>query len=260
MPPTTSFRSIESLADAVADTASLMDRHLTRRAWNWRERDNTDWFLNPTTDWPAFRYGKAVLRSSHHHSYLQMDDVMSCFFIEKGVGPKVASAFPNLQKRGLIMDRSWLWPSFMEAMAAGIVTPIVEQVATAAAEPVLLDIVVSTVTDADYDEQVSRSWARNGYIRFQIDSGVLTVIECNTGDFLGAVAQTTQLNQIPAALTIPNWIGFGSISTLASNSICNLAPDRSPARGATSTCGTVHCAPGWIGSGDGWGKSIVVSL
>jgi hypothetical protein len=200
MPPTTSFRSTESLADAVADTAAIMDRRLTHRPWNWRERAITDWYLNPTVDWPAFRYGKAVLRSRHHHSYLQMDDVMSCFFIEKGVGSKAISAFPKLQKRGMMMDKSWLWPAFMDAMATGTVTPIVDLVAREAGEPVLLDIVVSTVTDADYDEQVSRSWARDGFVRFQIDGGALTMIDANVGSFLSAAAKATQLKQIPAAL------------------------------------------------------------
>jgi len=101
MHPIVAFPNIESLAHAVVQTAEVMDRRLSARPWNHFEAENADWYLNPTTDWPAFRYGKGLLRRDKNHPGLQKAALFSCFFIEKGPAAKVASAFPNLQRRGL---------------------------------------------------------------------------------------------------------------------------------------------------------------
>jgi len=97
-------------------------------------------------------------------------------------------------------------------MSASNLHPIVEQIAEESGEAVLLEIVVSTVTDTSYDEQVSRAWARDGFVRFQIDDGALSLRELDTGNFLRAVSQTARLEQIPDALQEANldwvWVDF----------------------------------------------------
>lgn len=200
MTPIAPFSSIESLAESVVESAKLMDRRLYPRPWNWRERETTHWYLNPNSEWPAFRYGKAMLRSRGHNPDMQTADVVSCFYIERGPSEKVASAYPNLHRRGLLWHKDWLWSEFLAAMAAGSITPIADRVAQESGEPVLLDISVSTVTDSAPEEQVSNAWELNGFVRFEIDGGRLTVVQQRLGDFLRPLSATERLTQIPNVL------------------------------------------------------------
>ncbi|MFZ1754336.1 MAG: hypothetical protein WBO46_16450 [Caldilineaceae bacterium] len=208
MQPVIAFPNMQSLAHAVKHTAELMDRRLTVRPWNLYEAENADWYFNPTTDWPAFRYGKGVLRRGGNNPGLQKSDLFSCFFVERGPAAKVMGAFPNLQKRGYITDSRWLWSSFMAAMEVRGLHSIIDQVTKASGLPVLLEIAVSIVTDAGFDEQVGRTWTRDGFVRFTIEEGELTLLESNIGNFLRTVSQTTRLESIPGALQQSNldWV------------------------------------------------------
>jgi hypothetical protein len=59
------FRNIQEMARAVRESAELLEgRRYSPRPWNRFEPVNTDWWIVPSTDWPAYRYGKGMFKPS----------------------------------------------------------------------------------------------------------------------------------------------------------------------------------------------------
>jgi len=68
------------------------------RPWNPYEPAHTEWFLVPSTEWPAYRFGKLYIDRSGDA------EQMSCgFYIERGLGPQLA----GLVKSSQLMDATW---------------------------------------------------------------------------------------------------------------------------------------------------------
>jgi hypothetical protein len=93
---------------------------LTARPWNIYAPDDTFWWLIPSTDWPAYRYGKFAFSSSKdvprkallgfNDPALEPDTIFAGFNLEKGYGPSALVVNPALKhKPAQIIDRTWLW-------------------------------------------------------------------------------------------------------------------------------------------------------
>lgn len=103
------FRTPRELCNAVGN---VIDREtgskLTRRPWNFNEPDNTSWWLVPSTDWPAYKHGKYYFISD------EADDILCGLYVEKGLDPQVASAYPSAKGSRYIMYADWTWFKLME--------------------------------------------------------------------------------------------------------------------------------------------------
>ncbi|GEM_PF-1558853 len=199
--PTVNASDIESLAQDVVEAAEGLDRRLYPKAWNWRMNKNCSWYLNPTADWPAFRFGKALLRSEQGHLGRQPTSLFSCFFVEKGPDVKLAAeAYPAAYRRGYLSDKTWLWWDFLAALASGEVNSIVEQVGRKSSQPVVLEIAVSTLSETVVAEGTGNPWSLREYVRFRVDGPVLVPLHSASGDMLQSVAELSYLEEIPHAL------------------------------------------------------------
>ncbi len=200
MVPVVKATDIASLARDVAKTDESIGLRLTPRPWNPRQAKSTHWYLSPTPEWPVFRYGKALLRSDQGYADRQGTNLFSCFFVEKGPSAaKTAELYPS-HRRNYLSDATWLWSSVLDAMATGDLDPIVEEVARASGQPVVLEIAVSTLSPGAVAEGKGNPWELEGYVRFQLEGPALVPLNSNPGAHLQSVASLSRIEQIPDAL------------------------------------------------------------
>jgi hypothetical protein len=111
------INSARDLAYAVNEQLKL---GLTARPWNIYAPDETFWWLIPSTEWPAYRYGKFAFSSSKdvprkallglNDAVLEPDKIFAGFNLEKGYGPSALAVNPALNRKpAQIIDPTWLW-------------------------------------------------------------------------------------------------------------------------------------------------------
>jgi hypothetical protein len=119
-------RSAQELAHGLNDRLKL---GLTPRPWNIYAPADTFWWLVPSTDWPAYRYGK--LAFSHaadaprkdllgtNDESLDVDQIFAGFNVEKGFGKVAAVVNPALNRKPeQIIDPQWLWFELTSTLGA----------------------------------------------------------------------------------------------------------------------------------------------
>jgi len=132
-----SFRNIWEMAQAVKESAELIEgRKYSARPWNRFEPENTDWWIVPSTDWPAYRYGKGMFKFSERFP----DRVLCCLNVEKGFGRIAAEVYTELIRRGHIVDKGWTWFTFLEGLVDGGVARAARMVGEETDNPVILEV------------------------------------------------------------------------------------------------------------------------
>jgi len=100
------FNNARILADEVKRSITTGIDLIARPA-NRFKPDDTLWWLVPSTEFPAYKYGKIFFEKK--------EKGMFCGFqIEKGVSTDNETHLPSLQ-----INRDWLWNEFMEALRNG---------------------------------------------------------------------------------------------------------------------------------------------
>lgn len=202
------YENIQELAHAVAESAALMDHKLTTRPYNQYDPAQTDWWLIPSTEWPAYHHGKALLNTQWRD--WSPAEVFSCLHVEKGFGPKAAQLEPALRRRHQVLEDDWLWRSFLRDLSEGHIVETARGIALDSNEPVQFEITAIQVNDpgrfdpytAEQDDRVER-------VRFRIaGEGEHLIDGSQARDFLGPAARVSSLSEIPAAFrqVDPDWV------------------------------------------------------
>jgi hypothetical protein len=103
------------LCHALKTVAERAGSRLAARPFNPCEADRTTWWLVPSTDFPAHRFGKYSVRwvePAQKTTFAGLE-------IEKGVGPAAAPAFRSPKGRRLVMTGDWEWFRFIEDVRSG---------------------------------------------------------------------------------------------------------------------------------------------
>ena len=108
-------------------------RKLTLRPWNHYEPVNTDWWLIPSTDWPAYRYGKFFIHVERYTGRLYCG-----FYVEKGLDPSAAAALQTSKK--LMLKPDWTWHRVVEDMESGALRAPTLEVIQRSGRPLLIAI------------------------------------------------------------------------------------------------------------------------
>jgi hypothetical protein len=150
--------SAQELAHGLNDRLKL---GLTPRPWNLYAPADTFWWLVPSTDWPAYRYGK--LAFSHagdvprrdlvgvNDQVLDVDRIFAGFNVEKGYGNVATVVNPALSRKpAQIIDPQWLW---FELTGKSGAEQFSRTLATAAARA---DIYAYVVAGYVHDREASR--------------------------------------------------------------------------------------------------------
>ncbi len=112
---TSDFKNANTLAHAIKDIAGL---ELTPRPYNRFEPDDTIWWLVPSVEWPAYKYGKLFFDSRIGKAPKDENGIYSGFYVEKGLGLAVG----DLYHQSLIMRDDWLWREFITVLLSDFST------------------------------------------------------------------------------------------------------------------------------------------
>jgi hypothetical protein len=150
-----------------------LPRKLTARPWNRFEPLNTEWWLIPSTDWPAYRYGKYFFRAQNNNR-----DLYGGLFVEKGLDPSIAIAFPTGKK--LVTKKDWTWHRVLGDMQSGALNAPISEVKERCGHPVLIVVDGGFVDDpASYDPYAPpMDWS---YLAFESDGAELRLRSSHLG-------------------------------------------------------------------------------
>jgi hypothetical protein len=109
--------SAQELAHALNDRLKL---GLSPRPWNLYSPAETFWWLVPSSEWPAYRYGKLAFSHARdvprkhligiNDRLLTLDHIFAGFNVEKGYGPSAITVDPSLRRRAAqLIAPHWLW-------------------------------------------------------------------------------------------------------------------------------------------------------
>ncbi len=129
-PLSTDFENNAKAAHAVysfLDEIGFQTPQLTIRPFNRFDTAFTEWWMIPSSDWPAYRYGKLCFwrypNSSDGKMYVG-------YYVEKGLHPAVAG-MPDVDSKQ-IMREDWYWPEFIGEVKSVQFIQAAHQVAQAA--------------------------------------------------------------------------------------------------------------------------------
>ena len=88
----------------------IADINLVARPFNRFNPDKTIWWLIPSNEWPAYKYGKIFCDLQKEPNFPHEEKLYCGFYVEKGLGEITRNVFHP----SLIMDSSWLWNDFYE--------------------------------------------------------------------------------------------------------------------------------------------------
>jgi len=97
----------------------IADINLVARPFNRFNTDKTIWWLIPSNEWPAYKYGKIFCDLQKDPNFPQKEKLYCGFYIEKGLGEITRNIF----RSSLIMDNSWLWSDFCEDCQSYQISP-----------------------------------------------------------------------------------------------------------------------------------------
>jgi len=208
MKPTCAYPNTQSAANAVHRWIKCNDvpLELTARPWNRFEPINTEWWLIPSTAWPAYRHGKFFFRAQNDNR-----DLYCGLFVEKGLDPSVAVAFPTGKR--LVMDSGWTWHRLLAEIESGSLERTIQEIVERSGRSLLLDIDGGFVEDpSSYDPDAPpMDWNR---IVFESDSTGLRYVSSKfKGDQFTHLAECGGLSELARAIhRIPHlewtWIDF----------------------------------------------------
>lgn len=131
------FRNKQDIAKSVTERARQIEaRAFSPRPWNRFEPENTDWWIVPSTDWPAYRHGKGMFRSTQNFP----EQVLCCLNVEKGFDRVVGEAFPKVISAGQVIDAGWLWSAFLAGLTDGSIAQAAQSVEEETGGDVILEI------------------------------------------------------------------------------------------------------------------------
>ena len=171
--------------------------------FNRYDPDDTDWWLSPASDNPAYKYAKTVLTAGQSAA---PGDLFVGLSFEKGVGPSAAEFFDlNARGRRRVADRTWAWERrLLPSLRSGTFAETAAVAQAKAGVPL-------TVFMAAIYMQPSRGWDDQGdvramgwdsdVVRLEYSGESLTLIdESITADLLGMAVSVRSFADVLAAL------------------------------------------------------------
>ena len=198
------FRSVREATTALGQAAASAGADaLHPLPFNRYAPEDTDWWLSPASDNPAYKHAKIALTAGQSAA---PGDLFVGLSFEKGIGPSAAEFF-DLTPRGRrrVADRTWDWerrllPSlrsgtFAEAAAAAH--------ATAGVPLTFFMAAIYMQPSRGWDDQAdvrSMDWPSD-VVRLEYSGGSLTLIdESITADLLGSAVSARSFTDVLAAL------------------------------------------------------------
>jgi hypothetical protein len=204
------YPNTQSAAHALRDWINeghYLATRLSAQPYNRFEPLYTYWWLVPSTDWPAYHHSKFFFHALDARCVLYTG-----IYVEKGLSPVVAAAYPTGRK--FIMNRDWAWHRVLAALRAGEMTEAVVAVAQRTGLPVCVEVDAGYVEDpGSYDPQaLPMDW---NWAVFDTQDGALELTDSglSRGNLFAALVKSPDLPTLAKAMAeIPGadwtWVNF----------------------------------------------------
>jgi hypothetical protein len=202
MTPCIQYTNARLVAHAVCD--ELRERGLEDvrvRLLNRYKPDNTLWWVVPSTEWPAYKYGKLFF--STEREYVPAGFLFCGLHVEKGLGPKAEGPHTS----ALIMRSDWLWSSFLSDLGSDKLSPAIARASDATGEPTIIIIKAAVfVQNRGSSASDDRQW-----VRFESSDGstVKATKPSNSGHLLDNLLDSQSLSVLVehiSAVPNPDWV------------------------------------------------------
>jgi hypothetical protein len=206
MNPKCAFPNTQSAATRLHRCVKNLDvpLKLTARPYNRFEPVNSLWWLIPSSEWPAYRYGKYFFWARNENR-----DLYCGFYVEKGLDPNIAVAFPSGKQ--LVMDNTWTWHRVLKDIGTGTFGAKLDETVKRSGRSALLIVSGGFVEDpASYDPHAPpMDWNE---VAFEYD-GATPRCASSKGDAFSHLTQSTDLTELVKAIqAIPHlawtWVNF----------------------------------------------------
>ncbi len=112
--PVCSYPSVRKAAlDIYEFITAPKGKKYTVRPYNRYAPENSLWWLIPSTDWPAYKYGKITISEE------QSGELFFGINIEKAIGLEAAACYQSKKAQKIIMDSQWCWYDFINSLKNG---------------------------------------------------------------------------------------------------------------------------------------------
>lgn len=140
-------RNTEELAQGINECLKTKGKRYMLRPFNRFDTKCSHWWIVPSTEYPVYRFGKfMVCKDSDEYSQIGLH-------IEKGVevlGPR----------RELMMDSTWTWHAFVEAIRQGDVGRTLQRIHTDMGNeiPIQIEVLVNDLNESLEYELKEGEW------------------------------------------------------------------------------------------------------
>lgn len=126
--------------------------NLVARPFNMYEPETSLWWLVPSNEWPAYKYGKLYFNWGD----IDRKQIRVGFHTEKGLDASIASVYKSAKGSRLIMHDDWHWFDMFRRIADGQFANVVEDVSPQLGVPLQLRLSGGYVEDpTDFDPYTS---------------------------------------------------------------------------------------------------------
>jgi|GEM_PF-1356548 len=147
--------SNQTIAHGVLKELNLTKKLFTSRPWNYRKPDTTLWWLVPSTDWPAYPFGKYRISKDPQHAFIG-------FYVEKGIKGPVLSMLKPKNADQLKIDDHWRWHHVMDELENGEFEKRIMEMKVQTELPVYILISAHHVT-GDFEPYAKRMGNEEGH-------------------------------------------------------------------------------------------------
>jgi len=184
---------------------------LSARPWNMYEPDTTLWWIVPSTDWPAYKYGKLFFSQDR-----APEGSLFCgLHVEKGLDPSVSAAYPTSKGQSYVMREDWIWHSFLGSLSATVMKSAITRVQKETGAPVRIRLEGGHISDpGGFDPYATRPKFKWDVVVFSAtESSLEPEYADNSGGLLRELIDCSSLNDLKASITrIPGnewvWLDF----------------------------------------------------
>lgn len=185
MKPSAPFRTTKEAAYLLGKEAEQSGHpKLVRLPFNRFDKlDETTWWLSPSKENPAYKYGKIVCSTTNFEPELFIG-----LYVEKGLDEQPAQtawASSSPKKRRHLMDVTWLWHDFVKELKSGEIGRVTNVMERLCNRPITVALDGGTADGDDWD-----------FVSFTHTNGSLKVNAGSTGQ--------KKLSPLSAAQSLPD--------------------------------------------------------
>jgi hypothetical protein len=200
----------EAAQRVLAAAVKASHHGLTALPYSRFDPDVSTWWLSPSTENPAYKYGKIIftLRDATPANMLVE------LYMEKGIGSTAAEPYkPSPKGRRYVMDQSWTWHPFLKALGSGAIEPLMGQIEAECGRPITVAMDGVNVTPPSDDGKEVHNLPRD-VVRWEWSGGALGLLDEHLKEgVLKGIGKAKTLPELAASIAKLNnldwvWIDF----------------------------------------------------